>query len=71
MNNNVLGMVRQWQRMFYDKRYSQTTLERPTDYVKLAEAFGAEGYEMRGEEDMEPVLRRRCSLPAPPWSATV
>lgn len=58
MNNNVLGMVRQWQRMFYGKRYSQTTLERPTDYVKLAEAFGAEGYEMRGEEDMEPVLRK-------------
>lgn len=43
-NNNVLGMVRQWQTQFYDKRYSQTTLERETDYVKLAEAFGAKGY---------------------------
>jgi acetolactate synthase-1/2/3 large subunit len=44
MNNNVLGMVRQWQGLFYDKRYSNTTLDRRTDYVKLAEAFGARGY---------------------------
>lgn len=65
MNNNVLGMVRQWQRMFYDKRYSQTTLERPTDYVKLAEAFGAEGYEICGEEDMEQVLRKALLSPGP------
>jgi acetolactate synthase-1/2/3 large subunit len=44
MNNGVLGMVRQWQGLFYDKRYSNTTLDRRTDYVKLAEAFGARGY---------------------------
>ena len=40
INNNVLGMVRQWQRLFYGKRFSQTTLDRPTDYMKLGEAFG-------------------------------
>lgn len=45
MNNHVLGMVRQWQTIFYGKRYSNTTLtERKVDYVKLAEAFGAKGY---------------------------
>lgn len=65
MNNNVLGMVRQWQRMFYGKRFSQTTLERPTDYVKLAEAFGAAGYVIRSEEDMEPVLKEALLSPGP------
>lgn len=41
MNNGVLGMVRQWQTLFYDKRYSNTVLNRQTDFVKLSEAFGA------------------------------
>ncbi|MBQ2768507.1 MAG: biosynthetic-type acetolactate synthase large subunit [Clostridia bacterium] len=44
MNNGVLGMVRQWQTLFFGKRYSSTVLSRQTDFVKLAEAFGAEGY---------------------------
>ncbi|MBE6637673.1 MAG: acetolactate synthase large subunit, partial [Ruminococcaceae bacterium] len=44
MNNGVLGMVRQWQTMFYQKHYSETTLNRKTDFVKLAEAFGARGF---------------------------
>ena len=44
MNNGVLGMVRQWQTLFFGKRYSNTVLTRKTDFVKLAEAFGAEGY---------------------------
>lgn len=43
MNNGVLGMVRQWQTLFYNRHYSSTTLERKTDFVKLAEAFGAKG----------------------------
>lgn len=43
MNNGVLGMVRQWQTLFFDKHYSNTTLNRKTDFVKLAEAFGAKG----------------------------
>ena len=41
VNNGVLGMVRQWQTLFYGKRYSSTVLNRKTDFVKLAEAFGA------------------------------
>ena len=44
MNNQVLGMVRQWQELFFEKRYAYTTLDRKTDYVKLAEAFGGKGY---------------------------
>lgn len=44
MNNGVLGMVRQWQRLFYNEHFSQTTLNRQTDYLKLADAFGAKGY---------------------------
>jgi acetolactate synthase-1/2/3 large subunit len=42
-NNSVLGMVRQWQALIYDKRYSQTTLDRGPDFVKLAEAYGVTG----------------------------
>ena len=44
MNNGVLGMVRQWQTLFFGKRYSNTVLDRKTDFVALAKAFGAEGY---------------------------
>ena len=58
MDNNTLGMVRQWQTLFYGKRYSQTTLNRRTDYVKLAEAFGAKGYVIAGDADVEPILKK-------------
>ena len=44
LNNGVLGMVRQWQTLFFGKRYSNTVLARKTDFVKLAESFGADGY---------------------------
>lgn len=57
LNNNVLGMVRQWQTQFYGKRYSQTTLERATDYVKLAEAFGGKGYRATTLEDLKKALK--------------
>jgi acetolactate synthase-1/2/3 large subunit len=43
LNNNALGMVRQWQSIFYERRYSATTLDRRTDFVALARAFGADG----------------------------
>ncbi len=56
MNNSVLGMVRQWQTLFYGKRYSQTMLDKNTDFVKLAEAFGAKGMTIAGEKDVLPVL---------------
>ena len=57
-NNNVLGMVRQWQTLFFNGGYSHTTLYRPTDYVKLAEAFGAQGYRAKTIEEFEPCLDR-------------
>ena len=44
MNNGVLGIVRQWQTLFFGKRYSSTVLARKTDFVKLAQSFGADGY---------------------------
>ncbi|MCL2826621.1 MAG: biosynthetic-type acetolactate synthase large subunit [Eggerthellaceae bacterium] len=56
LNNGVLGMVRQWQTMFYGGRYSQTTLDRKTDFVKLAEAFGAEGYRAESLGALEGIL---------------
>lgn len=56
LNNQVLGMVRQWQTMFFDKRYSSTTLERKTDYVKLAEAFGARGLRVSKLDQLDAVL---------------
>jgi len=58
MNNNCLGMVRQWQNLFYEERYSETTLDRPTDYVKLAEAFGAKAFRITKEEEIDDILRK-------------
>ncbi len=65
MNNNCLGMVRQWQTLFYGKRYSQTTLDRKTDYVKLAEAFGAKGLRIQKETDILPVLKEAFAEKGP------
>lgn len=55
MNNGVLGMVRQWQTLFFDKHYSNTTLNRQTDFVKLAEAFGAKASRVFNAEELEKV----------------
>ena len=49
LNNRVLGMVRQWQAMFYDERYAETNLDRPPDFVKLADAYGLSGYRAKDE----------------------
>ena len=56
LNNNALGMVRQWQKIFFNERYSQTTLNRKTDYVKLAEAFGAKGVRLTELSELDSVL---------------
>ena len=56
LNNGVLGMVRQWQGIFYGGRYSQTTLERKTDFVALADAFGLKGYAASSMEELNKVL---------------
>lgn len=55
MNNGVLGMVRQWQTLFFDKHYSNTTLNRKTDFVKLAEAFGAKGARACTKDELEKI----------------
>ncbi len=61
LNNGTLGMVRQWQTMFYDKRYSQTTLDRGPDFVKLAEAYGAAGIRVRTPEEVGPAIEKALS----------
>jgi acetolactate synthase-1/2/3 large subunit len=58
VNNHVLGMVRQWQSLFYEKRYSETVLDRPPDFCKLAAAYGVEGFSAASEEAFEAVLDR-------------
>lgn len=58
MNNGVLGMVRQWQTLFFGKRYSNTTLERKTDFVRLAEAFGATGIRVSESGDLEAAMKK-------------
>lgn len=65
LNNHVLGMVRQWQTLFYEKRYSQTVLEDKVDFVKVAEAMGAKAYRITKKEEVEPVLREVLSLKEP------
>lgn len=57
INNGVLGMVRQWQTLFYGKRYSNTVLDRKTDFVKLAEAFGAEAKRVFDIESFESAFK--------------
>jgi acetolactate synthase I/II/III large subunit len=57
LNNGCLGMVRQWQELFYEKRYSISKLECMPDFVKLAEAYGAVGYEIHDEKDVDRVLK--------------
>ncbi len=64
-NNHVLGMVRQWQTLFYGKRYSHTVLNDCVDFVKLAEAMGAKAYRITKKEEVEPVLKEAISLNTP------
>ena len=65
MNNRALGMVRQWQKLFYARRFSQTVVNKKTDYVKFAESFGATGLRIETEEDIVPVLKKAFSINAP------
>ena len=64
-NNSVLGMVRQWQTLFYGERYSHTILNDKVDYVKLAEAMGAKAYRITKKEEVEPVIKEALSLGVP------
>lgn len=65
INNHVLGMVRQWQTLFYGKRYSHTVLNDSVDFVKLAEAMGAKAYRVTKKEELRPVLQEAMALGAP------
>jgi len=65
MNNNCLGMVRQWQGLFYEERYSETTLDRATDYVKLAEAFGAKAFRITKPDQIDDILRKALDSDGP------
>lgn len=65
LNNGFLGMVRQWQQLFYDRRYSCTGMQHAPDFAKLAEAFGAVGLRATKPSEVEPVLREAIATPRP------
>ena len=65
VNNHVLGMVRQWQTLYYGQRYSFTVLDDQVDYVKIAEAMGAKAYRITTKEEFEPALREAIELNIP------
>lgn len=64
-NNGTLGMVRQWQKLFYEKRYSETTLDRGPDFVKLADAFGVRGFSAHNEAEFENVFKQAIAERSP------
>ena len=65
VNNHVLGMVRQWQDLFYDERYSATVLRDAVDFVKLAEAMGAKGIRAQTQEEFAEALKEALSCDCP------
>jgi len=65
LNNGYLGMVRQWQELFYEKRYSHTDMTHAPDFVKLAEAYGLTGFRTGKPAEVEKVLRQGISTPGP------
>ena len=67
MDNQVLGMVYQWQTVFYGGRYSNTKLERKTDFVKIAEGFGCKGYRAETLEELKAALQEAVKSDIPVW----
>lgn len=67
MNNKVLGMVRQWQRLFYKGRYSSTNIDRGTDFVALAKAFGAEGIKVTKKGEIEEAFKKALASTEVPF----
>ena len=65
MNNTVLGMVRQWQKLFYENRFSDTDPHRATDFVKVAEAFGIKGLRINTNDDIDAVLKEALEYEGP------
>ncbi len=66
-NNRVLGMVYQWQTAFYGQRYSNTTPERKTDFVKLIEAFGGHGFRVNTMEELKEAYEKALKINGPVW----
>jgi len=62
MNNSYLGMVRQWQELFFDKRYAETTLKGNPDFVRLVEAYGGTAFRINKKQELYPVLEKALSL---------
>ena len=62
INNHVLGMVRQWQTLFYDHRYSSTILDDKVDFVKFAESIGAVGIRVTKKEEVGPAIEKAIAL---------
>jgi acetolactate synthase-1/2/3 large subunit len=65
LNNNFLGMVRQWQELFFERRYSQTCMELPIDFIKLADAFGAAGFTTSKPSEVEDVIKKGFATKGP------
>ena len=65
MNNKVLGMVRQWQKLFYGNRFADTDPNRKTDFVKVAEAFGVKGLRLDKNEDIDSVVKAALAYQGP------
>ena len=65
LNNRVLGMVHQWQKMFFAERYSNSVLNRQTDFAKVAKAFGADGERVESLEELDKALKKGFSLGSP------
>jgi acetolactate synthase-1/2/3 large subunit len=63
LNNGYLGMVRQWQELFYDRRYSHTHMNTAPDFIKLAEAYGAVGLRAVKPEEVVPLIKKAFSIP--------
>jgi len=62
LNNGFLGMVRQWQQIFWEKRYSHTCIDFAPDFVKLAEAYGAAGFRVETYEEVIPALQQALAI---------
>ena len=65
LNNGVLGMVHQWQKIFFEERYSNSVLNRQTDFAKVAKAFGADGERVESLEELDKALKKGFSLSGP------
>ncbi len=65
LNNGYLGMVRQWQELFYDKRYAHTLLDGNPDFVQVAKAYGAEGFLVTNKDDVRPIIEKAISIDGP------